>query len=51
MLITCVISSLAKECVEEWLRPDAKPGRDMLQAFINGGMAYDELIQHMFVQM
>jgi len=42
---------LAKEKVEERLRPDAKPGYDMLQAFINDGMTYDELIQHMFVQM
>ncbi|KAK4176254.1 cytochrome P450 [Triangularia setosa] len=45
------LMGLAKGSVEERLRPDAKPGRDMLQAFINGGMAYDELVQHMFVQI
>ncbi|KAK0739351.1 cytochrome P450, partial [Apiosordaria backusii] len=45
------LMGLAKRCVEERLHPDAKPGQDMLQAFINGGMTYDELVQHMFVQM
>ncbi len=45
------ISSLAKDCVEERLRPGAKPGLDMLQGFIDAGMTHDELIQHMFVQM
>ncbi len=45
------LMGLAKEKVEERFRPGAKPGHDMLQAFINGGMTYDELVQHMFVQM
>ncbi|KAK4679739.1 hypothetical protein QC764_206800 [Podospora pseudoanserina] len=45
------LMGLATGCVEERLQPDAEPGRDMLQAFINGGMTVDELVQHMFVQI
>ncbi|KAK3319788.1 cytochrome P450 [Cercophora scortea] len=45
------LMGLAKGCVEERLRPGSKPRQDMLQAFIDGGMTYDELIQHMFVQI
>lgn len=42
---------LAKGYIDESLGPDAKPRNDTLQAFINSGMDYDELIQHMFVQI
>ncbi|KAK0649335.1 cytochrome P450 [Cercophora newfieldiana] len=45
------LMGLAKGHVDERLRPGAKPSQDMLQAFSNGGMTYDELIQHMFVQI
>jgi len=42
---------LAQGCVDARLSPEAKQGHDMLQAFINSGMAYDDLVQQMFVQM
>ena len=45
------LMGLAKGYIDERLGPEAKPGQDMLQAFINSGMDYDELIQHMFVQI
>ncbi|KAK3389845.1 cytochrome P450 [Podospora didyma] len=45
------LMGLSKSYVEERLRPGSKAGQDMLQGFINGGMSYDELVQHMFVQI
>ncbi|KAK3986615.1 cytochrome P450 [Cladorrhinum sp. PSN332] len=45
------LMGLAQGCVDERLSPGAKPGQDMLQAFINSGMAYDDLVQQMFVQI
>ncbi|KAM7201691.1 putative cytochrome p450 [Rhypophila sp. PSN 637] len=45
------LMGLAKGYVDDRLRKDAKPGSDMLQAFIKSGMDYDELVQHMFVQI
>ena len=47
---TC-LCSVAKSYVDARLRPGAKPKRDMLQSFIESGMSYDDLIQHMFVQI
>lgn len=45
------LMGLAKGYVDDRLAPGAKPKQDMLQAFINSGMDYDELVQHMFVQI
>ncbi|KAM7216605.1 Cytochrome P450 [Rhypophila decipiens] len=49
------LMGLAKGYVDDRLvrKDDAKPGSlsDMLQAFIKSGMDYDELVQHMFVQI
>jgi hypothetical protein len=33
------------------LEPDAKPGRDMMQSFIQHGMTRGELIQEVFLEM
>ncbi|KAK1757192.1 cytochrome P450 monooxygenase lolP1 [Echria macrotheca] len=45
------LMGLAKHYVDERFGPGAKVGQDMLQAFINGGMSHEDLIQHMFVQI
>ena len=43
--------SVAKSYVDARLRPGSKPNPDMLQSFIESGMSYSDLIQHMFVQI
>ena len=43
--------SVAKSYVDGRLLPGSKAKHDMLQSFIEAGMSYDDLIQHMFVQM
>ncbi|KAK3347091.1 cytochrome P450 [Lasiosphaeria hispida] len=45
------LMGVAKSYVDERLLQGSKPKRDMLQAFIDSGMSYDDLIQHMFVQI
>lgn len=44
-------ASVATEIIDRRLQPGAKPGRDMLQAFIKAGLTRDELIQESMVQM
>ncbi|CAJ2499709.1 Uu.00g025620.m01.CDS01 [Anthostomella pinea] len=45
------LMGFAKSCVTERLEPDARPRKDMTQAFINSGMTPAELTQQVFVQI
>jgi len=37
--------------IDERLRPDAKPKRDMLQSFINSGLGRTDLLQEVSLQL
>ncbi|KAK0621927.1 cytochrome P450 [Bombardia bombarda] len=45
------MQGFATEFVDKRLAPDAKPGRDIVQSFINRGMKRDELISDILLQI
>ncbi|TEA13612.1 Cytochrome P450 monooxygenase lolP1 [Colletotrichum sidae] len=44
------LMGFAKTFVDGRLAPDAKPGRDMMQSFINAGLTREELTQEVYVE-
>ncbi|KAL2760390.1 hypothetical protein ACRALDRAFT_2024383 [Sodiomyces alcalophilus JCM 7366] len=44
------LMGFAKNFVDKRLKPGAKPGRDMMQSFINAGLNRDELTQEVYVE-
>ncbi|KAK1831157.1 cytochrome P450 [Podospora conica] len=44
------VLSFAQGIIDERLKPDAKPNKDMLQVFINSGLGHDQLLSEVGLQ-